>query len=155
MIYVTKRSFEFKATQVYRLALNKVLNDEQVGHLLGRPIIPSKFKSFGYEFKDGAVNNADSRYLNWILNSIKHRIGYQERYLQMMFQINGTKRTAMVTCEVAKLPGITVSNLSNYNFKSLSVEVFHKDPSSKPGTKVTVVLEGKEEDVIRSSSIKF
>eukprot|EP01080_Neovahlkampfia_damariscottae_P006563 gene6563-10726_t len=153
-IYVTKRSFEFKATQVYRVALNKVLNDPQVGELLGRPITPSKFKSFGYDFKNGSISTQDLGYINWILNAIKEKIGYQQKYLQMMFQINGLKRMAVVTCEVSKLPGITVANLSTYNFRTLSVEVFHKNQTEKPGTKVVVVLEGKEEDVIRASDIK-
>ena len=155
IIYVTKRSFEFKATQVYRVALNKVLSDPQVGELLGRPITPSKFKSFGYDFKKGGVPNHDSGYINWILNSIKEKIGYQQKHLQMMFQINGLKRMAVVTCEVSKLPGITVANLSNYDFKSLCVEVFHKNQEEKPGSKVIIVLEGKEEDMLHSSDVKF
>lgn len=149
-----KRQYSYKTSQVFTEAFNRASRDASIKQMLGEPIIPGKFKAYGYEMKDSQLGDFDQGYHTYILNYIKQVFGFgKQTNLQMLFQLNGAKRMAIVSCEVSKLPGLTTVN--NLNFQSLSVDVFHKDPSAKPGVKARVILEGTEADVVEKQNSLF
>jgi hypothetical protein len=149
-----KRQYSYKSNQVFTAAYARTTANVQIRELLGTPILPGKFKAFGYELRDGDLGSFDQSYHQWIFNYIKKTLGFgKQKTMQMLFQLNGSKRMAIVSCEVMKLPGLTT--VHNLVFESLSVDVFHKDQVAKPGTKVRIILEGTEDNVVRDRAQKI
>lgn len=150
-----KNQYTYKTNKVFQEAYHRIKSNPQIIEQLGEPVEMGKFKTYGYEFRQGELSNVDSNPTTWFWNIFKKITNIGKNHnLQILFQINGAKRMGMVSGEVSKLPGFNVGN--DIVFKSLSCDVFHKDQEKKPGTKMRVILEGTEEDVVRDkTNIKF
>lgn len=155
MFSMFKNQYTYKTGKVFQEAFSRINKNPQLVEQLGEPLSMGKFRTFGYEFKQGELSNVDSNPTTWFWNLFKKATSIGKNHnLQILFQVEGAKRMGMVSGEVSKLPGFNVG--SDIIFTSLSCDVFHKDQEKKPGTKLRVILEGTEEDVVRDkTNIKF
>jgi hypothetical protein len=59
---------------------------------LGDPVMPGKFKAYGYEFREkNNPDGLDDRYRTYLLNQIKGYMGFKSKNMQMIFQLSGSK----------------------------------------------------------------
>jgi len=138
-----KKSFTISSRDVYKVALQRVLQNEQVVNKLQAPIKPGKFRAYSYLYPDLEGDAHDAPMTR------KLQIWKPAR-MQMMFQLSGaTGKQCMVCCEVSRKSGLWNLLNNRFTFHSLYVDLPDDDDH--------IILKGTAAgaDQFRSQNIKL